>query len=444
MVNQIVKGTQLVLDQTILDIGDIGILLDGNGDPTGQIRLGVGDQLGGYTINGAVGSGAVATVNGQTGVVSLSLGDILGVSVGDGASLDQVLKWNGAAWAPSSSAGAFAKLSDILLTGLLDGQSIRWNAIAQKFVNYTAATAGGDNLGNHTATQDLNLAGFALMSAGSLRFTNNWRLRDTGINTFVVERFNSGIPAALLVLQHTGAPGLGYLTLTDYGSARPDDSGTASLNNLAYFQTNGILRKANYSSNANAFKAIPADAFGKLSGLSGAQVGNVLAYDGANFIPQTPAGGGGVTTFLALTDTPLLADYSGQGSKFVRVNPAATALEFFTLTQSVSNLSEVSAQSPHAENEVIVFSGGTFTVGKQTILGSSDIQLGIPGPGQGLVWNGGLARFDFTNCLITDFGAGTPTTGSIMYFNGTAWVLLVPGTNGHRLTLSNGLPIWAP
>ena len=37
-------------------------------------------------------------------------------------------------------------------------------------------------------------------------------------------------------------------------------------------------------------------------------------------------GGGGATTFIALTDTP--GSYSGQGLKIVRVNSAADALEF--------------------------------------------------------------------------------------------------------------------
>jgi len=40
------------------------------------------------------------------------------------------------------------------------------------------------------------------------------------------------------------------------------------------------------------------------------------------------AGGGGVSTFVALSDTP--ASYTGEGGKFVRVNTGETALEFIT------------------------------------------------------------------------------------------------------------------
>ena len=44
-----------------------------------------------------------------------------------------------------------------------------------------------------------------------------------------------------------------------------------------------------------------------------------------------PAGGGGVTTFIALTDTP--GAYAGSGEYFVKVNSGATALEFVNLVE---------------------------------------------------------------------------------------------------------------
>lgn len=33
-------------------------------------------------------------------------------------------------------------------------------------------------------------------------------------------------------------------------------------------------------------------------------------------------------------------------------------------------------------------------------------------------------------------------TGSIIYYNGTAWVELAPGTNGQVLTMTAGIPAW--
>lgn len=54
---------------------------------------------------------------------------------------------------------------------------------------------------------------------------------------------------------------------------------------------------------------------------AGAANGSVLRFDGTNWVAGAAAG-----TFVALTDTP--ADYTGHGLKLVRVNSAATELEF--------------------------------------------------------------------------------------------------------------------
>lgn len=56
----------------------------------------------------------------------------------------------------------------------------------------------------------------------------------------------------------------------------------------------------------------------------------VLTSNGPGTAPTFQAGGGGATAFLALTDTP--AAYTGQSGHPVRVNTAASALEFAALT----------------------------------------------------------------------------------------------------------------
>ena len=53
----------------------------------------------------------------------------------------------------------------------------------------------------------------------------------------------------------------------------------------------------------------------------------VLKWNGSNWAPATDAsGGGGVTAFTALTDTP--ANFTSQAGKFLKVNAGATALEY--------------------------------------------------------------------------------------------------------------------
>lgn len=58
--------------------------------------------------------------------------------------------------------------------------------------------------------------------------------------------------------------------------------------------------------------------------LTGASNGQVLVYRSGTFVMEAP--GSGVTTFVALTDTP--ANFTGAAGRFVKVNAGATALEF--------------------------------------------------------------------------------------------------------------------
>lgn len=40
-------------------------------------------------------------------------------------------------------------------------------------------------------------------------------------------------------------------------------------------------------------------------------------------------------------------------------------------------------------------------------------------------------------------GHGTASTGEILYWSGSGWVRLAPGTEGQVLTIASGLPVWA-
>ena len=97
--------------------------------------------------------------------------------------------------------------------------------------------------------------------------------------------------------------------------------------------------------------------------------GQVLIWNNAtsNWIPGTVSGGGGggagVTTFVALTDTP--ANYTGAANRFVKVNAATTGLEFVAGIQSA----DLSAISINAFLDV-------------------DTVTAAPSVGQVLKWNG--------------------------------------------------------
>ena len=109
-------------------------------------------------------------------------------------------------------------------------------------------------------------------------------------------------------------------------------------------------------------------------------------------------GGGGATTFLALTDTP--AEFSGLGSRFVKVNAGATALEFVA---DPGYLTSVPAQS---------FASLT---GKPTTIAGYGI------------------TDSYTNADVdTHLNQSNPTSGYVLSWNGSdyAWVTQSGGGGG--------------
>ena len=112
-------------------------------------------------------------------------------------------------------------------------------------------------------------------------------------------------------------------------------------------------------------------------------------------------GGGGATTFLALTDTP--AEFTGLGSRFVKVNAGATALEFVA---DPGYLTSVPAQS---------FASLT---GKPTTIAGYGI------------------TDSYTNTDVdTHLNQSNPTSGYVLSWNGSdyAWVAQSGGGGGGGL-----------
>ena len=64
-----------------------------------------------------------------------------------------------------------------------------------------------------------------------------------------------------------------------------------------------------------------------------------------------PAGGGGATTFTSLTDTP--GSYAGEATKIVRVNAAATGLEFVTASGAAPTWQDVTDNGNTTTNALI-------------------------------------------------------------------------------------------
>lgn len=139
--------------------------------------------------------------------------------------------------------------------------------------------------------------------------------------------------------------------------------------------------------------SVPAD-IGDLDDVdtSGAIDGSVLKYQSGTWVVGVDGGGGGgATSFLGLTDTPV--SYSGQANRFLRVNGAATGVEFEALATvassgSYNDLSDLPSLAPVA------------TSGSYNDLTSKP---SIP-------------------TVITDMGdvSGSPSNGQILKFNSTS------------------------
>jgi len=109
--------------------------------------------------------------------------------------------------------------------------------------------------------------------------------------------------------------------------------------------------------------------------------GSGLTLTGTTFhVTGTFGGGGGSTTFVALTDTP--ANFTSAGGKFVKVNSGATALEFVAGTSSGGISGVVDDTSPQL--------GGNLDVDGNDIVSTSNGDIDLLPNGNGkVVFRGG-------------------------------------------------------
>ena len=289
----------------------------------------------------------------------------------------------------------------------------------------------------------------ALGNGISLTVINNNLITATGENKITFKYNNlAGLPNAT-----TYSGMFGFTSDTDKAYVAADGTWTELLTTAS---------SINALSDVNT-TSVPAD-------------GQALLWNAAtsNWIPGTVSGGGGgsgVTTFVALTDTP--TGYTGAGSRFVKVNSGATGLEFVAGVQS-SDLSAISinalsdvdtATAVPSVGQVLKWNGTNWVPAADATSGGGGTnadtldgfdstyflnyqnltnQPSIPttftaltdtpanytsAGGRFVKVNAGATALEFTSVSIpatlddlTDVVISAPTVGDVLYYNGTSWV----------------------
>ena len=287
---------------------DILFVVDENGDRTGELRIGDGRTAGGYAIDGVAGGVAgVTTWNNASGAVSAGIADLNDVST-SGVDTDDVLKYTGSGFAPGTL--DITEISGIQTASATAGQTLLFNDSTGDFEPGDIPAAPSDNLGNHRATQLLDLDGNDIADVSELRFNGDsqkWLIHaNSGAGRLAFSRKNDGTNATFAVMllegyaEESNTPNVDGLYVFANSSARQSDAvanvalgipGTA-VTNLCYFSAAGQLLKASTGDvSFGAFGDIDLDT-------TAPATGDMLYFDGSNFVPLAAGTNGQTLTMV--------------------------------------------------------------------------------------------------------------------------------------------------
>ena len=174
-------------------------------------------------------------------------------------------------------------------------------------------------------------------------------------------------------------------------------------------------------------------------------------------------GGTGATTFVGLTDTPA-SIVVGDANKFVRVNAAGDALEFDALTGDVTIAADgttaiaagviinadIKSDAAIAVSKIALAEGSLMVGNSSTVgvaLDTKTDKYMLIGNGTTLTSvaiSGDIAITNLGVVTVTDLTIASEAQGDVLYFDGTNWVRLAPGTSGKYLKTqgASSNPIW--
>ena len=323
----------------------------------------------------------VDTRIGATSINALSDVDTSGASVND------ILKWNGTNWTPQTDAGGIA-LSDLSTTtgAASSGGSLSYNNGTGVF---TFNPADVSSFITASSTETLtNKSGAISM------FTNdsNYLTAITGQSLYSLNNvWTSSNPSDGQVLTWDNA--------NSYWKPSNAGSGTVTSITAGTGLTGGTITASGTIAvdvGTSAGKIVQLDGTGKLPAIDGSQLTGVST----------------TTSFAGLTDTP--ANFTGSANKLVRVNAAENALEFITnnIPADTDGLSEGSTNLYYTDAR-------SYTAFDTRLATKSTTNLS---EGTNLYYTD--ARVD------THLNQSNPTSGYVLSWNGSDYVWVENGTGG--------------
>lgn len=249
-----------------------------------------------------------------------------------------------------TTASSINSLSDVNTTSVpADGQALLWNAATSNWIPGTVSGGGGGTAATTFVALTDTPANYA--SAGSK-----------------------------FVKVNTGATGLEFVA-----GIQSSDLSAISINSLSDVDTTTAVPSVGQVLKWNGTNWVPAaDA---TSGGGGTNADTLDGFDSTYFLnyqnltnqPSIP------TTFTALTDTP--ANYTSAGGRFVKVNAGATALEFTSVSipATLDDLSDVVISSPTV-GDVLYYNGTNWVkqngpIIRWSLANSGNADYVLTGPG---------------------------------------------------------------
>lgn len=387
---------------------------------------GADDTVLAYDATTATGLKSV-TVTAATGGGAGALNDLTDAAVTTPADLDFLIYDNGSASfvnSPLALEDAVNVDTDTVVEGdLLVYRSGIWTS--------EGLALGNDNLGDHTATENLKMANFAIESALELEFTSildifsqKWLISEDSDRLTWAYR-PTAVTAAVEKLSYDSA--VDTFQFSAYANIR-DDSGTELPVNFLYTGAAGDVYSAPITE-----LAIPT-LIGAMSDVNNAAPGNgqVLAWNATSSLwePSTVTGAAGVVNLDDLADVAVPSPSTNDYLRWSGTAWVAATLSFPAYVDELSELIDVTITAP-AANEVLTYNGSGWVNQALTvpdvIADLSDVSATAPAVNEVLKWTGTewAPAPDTDTTLINIEDLANVTTAGVL----PGWILKWSGTD---------------